>query len=218
MCRVLMTLTIGLLGAGAVFADLRPPAGLKNVPIDHKFTTEKEYPDYLFFTLSGGTGPRARLKEVTIDPKTPGLFPGAGRTGIGRLGKLVAVPKDAAKKYDSEEKFHAAIKDEKVEGMVKTSTRLDSQTQIKDTDKRTVVVREHSIEKIDKDGIVLKTKPDEVAPEKKDSGKDSPDDEDATPSVTAYTPRGGVWVAGLAVALAALFGGTWLVGRSRRKV
>ena len=145
MYRTLLALAVGLLAAATATADLGPPRGFKLVPVDHRFTTEKEYPDYLFFAVSGGKGPRAKLTPLTIDPKTPGVFPGAGRTGIGRLGTLVAVPKDAAKKYDSEEKFHAAVKNQEVEGMLKTSTRLDSQVQVKDTDARKVVVREHSV-------------------------------------------------------------------------
>jgi hypothetical protein len=218
MFRLLLTLGIGLLLATAAFADLKPPMGLKNVPIDHKFTTEKEYPDYLFFTISGGKGPRAKLTEVKLDPKTPANFPGAGRTGIGRLGTLVAVPKESMKKYNSEKEFHDAIKDQKVEGMLATTARLDSQTTIKDTDKRTVIVREHSIEKIDaKAGIVIKTKPDEALPAKDAPKKEPQEEEEETAGVTAYTPQGGVWIAGLAAALALTLGGFWLVGRGRRK-
>ena len=94
---------------------------------------------------------------------------------------------------------------------------------MKDTDKRDTIVKEHTFDKIDGAAIVLITKKDEGAPEPKKDGdkkKDSDDeDEDpVTPGVTAYTPRGGMWMAGLAAALALTLGGTWLIGRTRRKV
>ena len=217
MSRALLALSLGLLAAGVAQADGLPPKGLKTVPVDHKFTTEKEWADYDFFAVSGGKGPRAKLTALTISPKTPGVFPGAGRTGIGRLGTLYAVPKSAARNFDSEAKFHDAIKLGKVEGIIATTTRLDSQTAIKDTDQRTVVVREHRIEKIDaNEGIVLATKKDEDR--KPGGGKDSPDDGEDVPGVTAYVPRGGLWVAGLAAFAAITLGGLWLAGRSRRKV
>jgi hypothetical protein len=217
MYRVLPALALALLAAPVVRADGLPPPGLKRVPIDYKFTTEKEYPDYQFFTLSGGKGPRAKLNAVKLDPKTPALFPGAGRTGVGRQGALVAVPKGAAKNYETEEKFHLAIKNREVEGMIVTKANLDSQESIKDTDTRTVVVYEAAVEKVDKDGVVLKWKKQEE-PKKNGDKKDAPDDDDAPPGANVSAPRGGTLIAGLASALALTLGGLWLVGRTRRKV
>ena len=218
MYRVLLlALGAGLLAIPTARGDALPPPGLKRVPLDHKITTEKEYPDYLFFTSTGGTGPRSKLAPVTLDPKHPVTFAGAGRNGINRQGALLAVPKGAEKNYDSEEKFHAAIKDRKVEGLLQTKTNLDSATAIKDADKRTVVVYEVIVEKVDpKEGIVVKIKRDEE-PKKDGAKKDSPEDDD-TPAATVSAPRGGVWVAGVAAFAAITLGGMWLAGRTRRKV
>ncbi len=207
MSRTLLALGMALLAAHAVRADGLPPKGAKRVVADHKITTEKEFPDYAFYTVIG----KGVVTAVKLDPKTPVEIPGAARgAGIGRNGYLVAVPKGAEKAYGSEKEFHAAIGAGKVEGQVRSKARLDSADTIKDTDKRDTITHEHKVEKVDKDGIVLSTKRDVAAPEK----KDSPDAEDG---VTAYTPRGGVWVAGAASFAALTLGGLWAVGRSRRK-
>ncbi len=82
---------------------------------------------------------------------------------------------------------------------------------VKDSDKRDVIVMEYAFDKIDaKAGIVLK-----AVAVPKSSPKDSPEDSD---SPTAYTPRGGVWIAAVACFASLMFGGFWLAGRSRRKV
>ena len=75
---------------------------------------------------------------------------------------------------------------------------------------RDLIVTEYTFEKIDGKTIVIKKK-DEP---KKDNGRDGPDGDDAP---IARTPFGGVWVAGLAAALALLLSGLWLSGRTRRK-
>src|SRR6476646_7805261 len=90
-----------LVVAGFAAADVAPPKGLKRVPLDHKITTDKEYSDYVFYTVIGG-GRNVKVAEVKLDPKTPAVVAGAGRNGISRLGQFVAVPKDAGKKYGSE--------------------------------------------------------------------------------------------------------------------
>ena len=223
MSRALLALGLVLLAVSGAQADLKPPMGQKSVTLDHKFTTEKEWPDYQFFTLVGGQGPRAKLTALKLDPKTPATLPGAERSpGIGRSGLLIAVPKDAEKNYKTEKEFHDALKGLKVEGLIRAKPNFDARTTIKDTDKRTVILYEHLIEKVDaKDGIVVTTKRD-VEPKKEPDKKDSPEDDsdtlDDTPGVTAYTPRGGVWVAGLACFAAITLGGLWLAGRSKRKV
>jgi hypothetical protein len=206
MYRALLALSLSLLVASATQADVRPPNGFKRVVVDHKITTEKEIPDYTFYTvLYGGKG-GPRVTEVKFDPKTPIEIPGAKLTGIGRQGWVAAVPRDAAKKYDTEKAFIEAMQKSKVDGLVKTRN-LDSA----DT------VKEHAFEKMDGSSIVLVTKKDPGAPEKKDGDKkDSPNEDDA-PGVTPYTPRGGLVMAGLATALAVMLGGAWLAGRARRK-
>lgn len=218
MSRVLLALGLGLLAASAARADGLPPKGSKRVTLDHRFTAEKEFPDYRLFAVVGGQGAKATVTPIKLDPKTPATLPGAGRSaGIGRSGTLVAVPKDAEKNYATEKEFHEAIKLQKVDGLVRARANFDNASTLKDTDKRDTIVHEHKIEKVDKDGITFSTKRDADAPEKKDGDKKEPSDEDA-PGVTAYTPRGGLWVAGVAVFAAVTLGGLWVVGRSRRKV
>ena len=231
MRRALGALVLGLLAVvvtASARADVPPPKGFKRVTLDHKITTDKEFPDYVFFTVIGGGGkagggknPLAGAEGVTqvkFDPKTPIVIPGAGRgAGIGRQGHLAAVPKDSEKNYSSEKEFLAAVRAGKVEGLVRAKTQLDSLTTVKDTDTRTTVVQEYKVEKVDaKDGLVL-TRLKEGEPTDKDGKKDSPEDDfDAPVSATAFTPRGGMWMAGLAASLAAMLTGLWLVTRSRR--
>ncbi len=210
MNRLLALLTVGLV-AGVALADVPPPKGQKRITIDHKIATDKEIGDYAFYTLIGRDEPAA----VKFDPKTPIVVKGAGRGGIGRIASLVAVPKNAGKNYGTEKEFLDAIKSGKVDGQVTAKTQLPAFTVVRDTDKREVIVMEHTFEKIDaKEGIVLKTK---AEPKKDGDKKDSPEEDDSdTP--TAQAPRGGVWVAGVAAALAVMLGGLWVVGRTRRKV
>jgi hypothetical protein len=216
MSRTLALLTLGALvavTAGSARADVAPPKGFKRVTLDHKITTEKEYPDYVFFTVLGGANKFAKLPsgitEVKLDPKTPIVIPGADRgAGIGRQGHIVAVPKDAAKNYKTEKEFHEAIRAGKVEGMVRGKTQLDSQTTVKDNDDRKVVVREHKLEIDAKGGIIL-------TPKKDDGGKNAPEEELDEGLPTAYTPRGGLWVAGMIASLGILLAGLWLVTRCR---
>jgi|GEM_PF-1788106 len=227
MFRALLALGVGLFAASIAIADIGPPKGVKRVVLDHKITTDKEITDYTFYTvLSAGKG-APKVTQVKFGPKTPIVIPGAPRGIFGWQGWVVAVPKDAAKSYASNKEFLKAIQDSKVEGLAKTLN-LDSFAVVKDTDKRNTIVREHAFDKIDGKMILLTTKNDDAipekksgaAPEKKGDGKDSPDDEEdpaPTPGVTAYTPRGGVWIAGVAAALAVMLGGFWLVGRGKRR-
>ncbi len=125
MKRLLGTLAFGLIVTGAARADLLPP-GTKNIPIEHKIETEKEYPDWVFYVVRGSGG----VEKVTLDPKKPLVIPGSAGVGNGparqpgekerivpyRAKALAAIPKDAAKKYDSEKELHAAIEDGRCRG------------------------------------------------------------------------------------------------------
>lgn len=212
MNRFLAVLTLGLAASVAV-ADVPPPKGFKRVTVDHKITTEKDYPDYAFFTVIG----RNRVTPVKLDAKTPIDILAKDRGGRFLTCTLVAVPKDASTHFATEKEFHAAIAAGKVEGEVKAKEGFFTQMEVKDTEKRNTIVKEYTLDKIDaKDGIVLVAKKD--AP-KKDSGKDSPDDSPLPDSPSAtVAPRGGMWIAGVTAALAVMLGGFWLVGRSKRKV
>src|SRR5262245_11428010 len=132
MSRTLALLTLGALvavTASSARADIAPPKGFKRVTLDHKITTDQEFPDYVFFTVIGGGGRTGGVKnplagaegvtQVKLDPKTPIVIPGAGRgAGIGRQGHLAAVPKDSEKNYSSEKEFLAAVRAGKVEGLI----------------------------------------------------------------------------------------------------
>src|SRR5438094_10667396 len=105
MKRLLAALVVGLLTASVLVADVPPPPGFKRVTIDHKITTEKDYADYAFFTVIG----KDKVTAVKLDTKTPVEILAKDRGGRFLGCTLVAVPKDAAKKYDSEKDFLAAI-------------------------------------------------------------------------------------------------------------
>src|SRR5262245_61749107 len=154
MNRLLALLTV-LLFAGAAVADVPPPKGFKRVVVDHKITTEKEFADYTFFTVIG----KDRVTQVKFDPKTPIDIFAKDRGGRFLNCTLVAVPKDAAKTYDSEKEFHAAIAAGKVEGQVKAKEGFFTQMEVKDTEPRNNILMEYKLEKIDaKTGIVLAKK------------------------------------------------------------
>ena len=227
MKRTFAVLVLGLLAMSGARADVAPPKGFKRVTLDNKITTDKEYPDYVFFTVIGGgkaafggknpLGAAEGVTQVKLDPKTPIVIPGAGRgAGIGRQGHLVATPKDAAKAYGSEKEFLAAVRNGKVEGMIRAKPLLDAITTVKDTDTRTTVVQEFKLEKIDeKDGIVL-TRVKEGEPEKPEKKDGEKKEEEELDPATALAPRGGMWVAGLSASLAVVLAGLWLASRSRR--
>ena len=205
MKRVLGVLAVALLVVGAVHADVAPPKGLKRVVLDNKITTEKEYPDYVLFLISGGD----KVEPVKLDPKTPLVIAGAARGGRYRFVQLLAVPKDAAKKYDSEKAFHEALAAGKVEGQLKSKTGFGTLTTIKDADTRKSVVAEYKLEKIDpKEGIV-------IVAAKGDGPTSSPPKDGGEDGEVASAPKRGAWVAGLAAALGVALAGVWLARRKR---
>jgi hypothetical protein len=214
MKRLLGVLAAAVLVAGAARADIAPPKGQKRVTLDHKITTDKEFPDYDFYTSVGGGKRGPMVTAVKFGPKTPIEIKGAGRSpGIGRQGSLYAVPKGTAAKYDSEQAFFSALTGGRIEGHIRAKTNFDALTTLKDTDTRTTVVMEWKVENLTaKDGFVLKS-PDRGEPRAtppKD-GNDSPEDDEEV----AYAPKGGVWVAGLAATLGLVFAGLWLSRRGR---
>ena len=50
----LLAVAVGLALAGTAAADVAPPKGFKRVVLDNTVTTEKAYPGYAFFLVSGG--------------------------------------------------------------------------------------------------------------------------------------------------------------------
>lgn len=202
-----------LITVSVAFADVAPNPGFKRVPLEHKVSIEKDAPDYVFFSVSG----LGDAKPVKLDAKNPATLKASGG-GPGRAVYLVAVPKDAGKKFDNEKDFHAAVGKGKIDGMIRAKTSFWAFNDIKESDPRKVIVVEYKIEKIDpKEGIVYdKDKPSaKVDPSKSPANpapvKDGEDDSDGI----VYTPKGGTWVAGLAATFALVMGGLWIARRRR---
>jgi hypothetical protein len=211
MKRFLAVAAFGFLFAAGAKADLIPP-GTKNIAIDHKVETEKDFADWQFFMIAGSGG----VKEVKFDAKTPLTVSGSSAVGNGpvpdptekakalrlayRSNLLVAIPKETVKKFASDKELHAAIWDLKVEGMARVKGAFYDHDNVKITDARKSVTHAFRVTKIDaKDGIVLEA----VKP------ADKPEEEEAG---FAYS-----WVAsGLALAAAVGLAGLWVSRRSRQ--
>ncbi len=215
MRRAVFAFALGLLTVAAARADIPvpPPPGKKFVRVDHTVLTDKAYPDHEFYLLIGGNP-----KKVDFGPGTPVKIEGTRRNGPFGAAKLVAVPKGAATKFADEKEFAAALKTGKVEGQAATKHPFPNSAAVDAKDDRKLLTEALIIDKIDaKEGIVLKTVPPPAGsgPPTKNV-KDAPADEsELTDEATAYAPRGGAVVAGLAAALALAFAGLWLVRRSR---
>ncbi len=149
MLRSLFAVTLLMLLGSMAQADIGPPKGFKRLPLEHKITTEKDYPEFSFFAVSGD-----KATPVKLDAKTPATIVAGG--GRYRSATLVAVPKDAAKKFGSEKEFLEAVVAGKVDGQVKSKQTFLAFTEVKDSDPRKLGVMSYTLEKIDlKDGIVL---------------------------------------------------------------
>ena len=192
MTRVVGVLALVFLVAGGARADVPPPEGQKRVTLDNKVATETDCSDFAFFLHSGGD----RVEPVKLDPMNPLVISGAGRKGSSSIVRIVAVPRDAAGKYDSETAFHEAVAKGEVEGWVAAKAGFYTWTTIQDTDPRKTVTAEYKLEKIDpREGLVLV----EVKADEETSAL-----------------RTGPWVAGLALALALILAGAWVARRNRR--
>jgi hypothetical protein len=209
MNRELLALAAVVVFTAVAVANAGPPR-TKVMPVEHKITTEKEYPDHNFYLVD------EKVVAVKLDPKNPiELKPKANEK---YAYTLVAIPKDVAKAFKTEDELHQALlKEHKIDGRAQTKIRFGSSFNAFATDKRDKTVQEHKVEKINaKEGIVLTTKTVEAKmdePKKDAPKKDSPDDEPL-----ASAPRSAMLVSGLAAALGVTFGGLWLVGRNRRKM
>ena len=214
----LLVLGIVMLTAGFAQADLLPP-GTKNIAIDYKIETDKEYPDWVFFTVRGSGG----VMKVQLDPKTPLVIKGSEAIGAGpaiqkgekprklgyRSSALVAIPKDAEKEYKTEKELHEAIGQFEAKGLVRVKDAFSDHENVKANDPQKSITQHYRITKIDpKDGIALEAiKSDDTKPE-----------EEADP-VTFLGQKPFVWIAaGLAVAGVLGFAGFWFTRRGRRTV
>lgn len=187
--------------AGLARADIAPPKGIKRIPVEGKLIAERAFADYVFFAVSGGD----KATPLTIDPKNPATIRAAG--GRYRVANLVAVPKEAARKFDSEKDFHAAVAKGKVDGLVKSKVNFFATTDVKDSDTRKTAVQEYKLVKVDAKEIVL-----EAVKAEKDSPKNAPDDE---PEQMSATPRNGILVSGIAGFLGLALAGVWIARRFR---
>ena len=98
----------------------------------------------------------------------------------------------------------------KVEGQIKCKGGFSTLTTIKDTDKRDKVVEEYKLEKIDpKEGLIF------TAAKPPAPGSAPPKDGGKEEEETAYAPKHGVWVAGLAATLGLVLAGLRLARRGR---
>lgn len=198
---VRLAIVFALASAGVARADVifPPPAGKKFVAVEHKFVTDKDYPEFAFFTIIGD-----KATPVEFTTKKPVVIAAKDIPRRAERVALVAVPKDAAKDFKSEDAFLKAVAKEKVAGLVATKGNFWPQATVSEKVAEDSIVSEHKVEKIDaKDGIVV------PAP-KKECGETGADD--AEPAAVA--PVGGrLWVAGLAGFAAFASAGLWLTRR-----
>ena len=217
MNRFLVVAVGSLIVASVGRADLLPP-GTKNIAVEHTIETDNNYPDWVFFIVHGS----GSVQQVTLDTKTPIVIPGSSAVGNGpipqpgakdripyRSAALVAIPKDAVKKYASEKELHAAIEDGKVEGMVRARDYFFDHENAKTTDPRTSIAKRYRVKAFNtvmpREGIELEeiVVPSSDQPTEKTEMSSSP---------TIFR-----WVAiGLATAAAIGFTGLFLIARSRR--
>ena len=190
MHRILALAVLAFGIVGVARADIAPPKGIKRIPVEGKIIVEKAFDDYAFFAISGGD----KATALKLDPKTPATIKAGG--GRYRVASLVAVPKDAAKKFDSEKEFLAAVAKGKVDGLVKSKVNFFATTDVKETDTRKTAVEEYKLVKVDGKEIVLEA----VKP----AGKGGPKSSLVIPGMMAF--------AGIALA------GLWLVRRQKLAV
>ena len=75
--------------SGVAVADVIPPEGFKLVNLDYKITTDKEIPDYLFFTII-----EKNVTPLKFDPKAPIIILADDR----RLRYLLDAPSSRCRK------------------------------------------------------------------------------------------------------------------------
>ena len=193
-------------------ADLAvpPPPGKKFVTVDHVVTTDKTYPEYEFYLVTGFYGD---AKKVEFGPDAPVKIEGTRRKGPYGLVTFAAVPKGAGEKYASEKEFGTAIRKGTVPGAAVAKHTFPSSATVDAKDTRTTLTETLAVEKIDaKSGIVLKAVKSATSPAPTKGAGNAPErSEDEV--VAGDSPRGGGVIAGLALTLALAFAGLWLARR-----
>lgn len=207
--RSIIALTFGCVLSSVAVADVAPPPppkGMKYVKVIHKFATESEIPDYGFYTIITEPGDKHTIKAVELTPKSSVEW---DPTKFHRRAffKLTAVPKGAAKKYDTEKAFFFALRLGNVEGQAETKDDFWRFPLAPETEKDTVEGLYKITKVSEKEGIVI---PVTYKRPKLEPGCEVNED-----GSISSAPRSGMWVTGLALAAAFVTGGLWL---SRRRV
>lgn len=191
-----------------------PPVRTPGVPVDHVFTIDKDYPDYVFFKVVND-----RALQVEFTAKVPVSFRAAKLPATVNRLEIAAVPKEAKKKYKNEYELLAAVVAGKIPGQVNTKGQFPQVTVLDPKDTRQSVTLKHPIENIDpKDGFVFapekpKGRCDADAADDADPDTSAADDTDFTVAAVTPAPAGRLWVAGLAAFAAFASAGMWLTRR-----
>lgn len=220
MNRLLAALTVGLI-AGVAVADIPPPPppkGKKYVSVNNEVVLAKDVSGYVFVkqvtSIPARPKPTYSKLELTADKATAIPEP-ARRTYV----TLFAVPADAAREFKTDDELFDALGAKKVKGVHGIS--FNSSATVSDKVKGDSVKWTTTVTAIDDKGIKTKVEGEGYEPpadKPKPGGGKPPEEEEEAPVASAHTPRGGVWVAGLATFAALTLGGFWLAGRARRKV
>ncbi len=148
MNRLLAVLVVGL-GAGVAVADIAPPPSFKRVSVDYRITTDTAFPDHSFFALN----PHNTATPIEFSPNSP-LVVDRGHPLAEYV--LVAVPKDARRKYGSDKEFVAALIEDKVPGVLRAKEQFTTRGTAKHTFRGDRVTVEYKVEKLDPSaGLVL---------------------------------------------------------------
>lgn len=172
MRTLFAAINVALVVAAVGRAGQLPPA-TRNIPVEHRIETDKDYPDWVFFVVRGSGG----VTKVPLTAKTPIVIPGssaADRDPAPRPGKekglavphrasaLVAVPKDKVKEYKTEKELHAAIEDARITGVVVVGSIYFDHESAKAADPRKSIVQRYRLTQLStKEGARLESiKPD----------------------------------------------------------
>jgi len=199
--RFLATLSVLTVAVGVASADLAvpPPKGKKFVPVSSTVKLEKEIKGYTLFTRANAPGQRGALpKQFDLSTEKAVAVPEWG----GRNMSLYAVPDDMVSKLKTADDWNKAIADKK--SVIQIHDFAAKET-IDDKDERKKVERAFVIQGVDEKGI-------KVVEVKEDKGEPKPEKKEEKKLAFAEP---GYLIGGLAAALAATFGGLWLVRRKK---